>query len=120
MIRLLLLDPSLAGDMEQLREEDFSSPLLGKAYALLLRRARDGLSTQLPLLAGELTGEEMDHLAYVAGQPESLANSRRSLADYIAVIRGEALKRSGVSGDDLLLAAQQKNFQKKAYMEETP
>ena len=44
----------------------------------------------------------------------------RSLADYIAVIRGEALKRSGVSGDDLLLAAQQKNFQKKAYMEETP
>ena len=62
----------------------------------------------------------MDHLAYVAGQPESLANSRRSLADYIAVIRGEALKQSGVSGDDLLLAAQQKNFQKKAYMEETP
>ena len=120
VIRLLLLDPSLAGDMEQLREEDFSSPLLGKAYTLLLRRARDGLSTQLPLLAGELTGEEMDHLAYVAGQPESLANSRRSLADYIAVIRGEALKRSGVSGDDLLLAAQQKNFQKKAYMEETP
>ena len=120
VIRLLLLDPSLAGDMEQLREEDFSSPLLGKAYALLFRRARDGLSTQLPLLAGELTGEEMDHLAYVAGQPESLANSRRSLADYIAVIRGEALKRSGVSGDDLLLAAQQKNFQKKAYMEETP
>ena len=71
MIRLLLLDPALAGDMEQLREEEFSSPLLGKAYALLLRRARDGLSTQLPLLAGELTGEEMDHLAYVAGQPES-------------------------------------------------
>ena len=106
--------------LRQLREEDFSSPLLGKAYALLFRRARDGLSTQLPLLAGELTGEEMDHLAYVAGQPESLANSRRSLADYIAVIRGEALKRSGVSGDDLLLAAQQKNFQKKAYMEETP
>ena len=120
VIRLLLLDPSLAGDMEQLREEDFSSPLLGKAYGLLFRRARDGLSTQLPLLAGELTGEEMNHLAYVAGQPESLANSRRSLADYIAVIRGEALKRSGVSGDDLLLAAQQKNFQKKAYMEETP
>ncbi|MBS6349810.1 MAG: DNA primase [Oscillospiraceae bacterium] len=120
VIRLLLLDPSLAGDMEQLREEDFSSPLLGKAYGLLFRRARDGLSTQLPLLAGELTGEEMDHLAYVAGQPESLANSRRSLADYIAVIRGEALKQSGVSGDDLLLAAQQKNFQKKAYMEETP
>lgn len=120
VIRLLLLDPSLAREMAQLKPEDFSSPLLGKVYGLLLRRAREGLSTQLPLLAGELTGEEMDHLAYVAGQPESLANSRRSLADYIAVIREEALKRSGVSGDDLLLAAQQTNFQKKAYMEETP
>ena len=120
VIRLLLLDPSLAGDMAQLEPEDFSSPLLGKVYGLLLNRAREGLSTHLSLLAGELTGEEMDHLAYVAEKPESLANSRRSLADYIAVIRGEALKRSGVSGDDLLLAAQQKNLQTKAYMEETP
>ena len=81
VIRLLLLDPSLAEDMEQLREEDFSSPLLGKVYGLLLRRAREGLSTQLPLLAEDLTGEEMDHMAYVAGKPESLAHSRRSLAD---------------------------------------
>ena len=120
ILRLLMLDPSLASEMEGLSPEDFSSPLLGKVYGLLLRRAREGLSTQLPLLAEDLTGEEMDHMAYVAGKPESLAHSRRSLADYIAVIQGEAMKRNSVQDDALLLAAQKKNFQKKAYTEETP
>ena len=114
VLRLLLLDPSLHRELTQLRPEEFSSPLLGKAYALLLRRAEDGLSTQLSLLAGELTGEEMDHLTQVASSPESMANSRQSLADYIAVIRAEAIKRSGASGNDLLLAAQRSNLEKKA------
>ena len=118
--RLLLLDPARHRELTQLRPEEFSSPLLGKAYALLLRRAEDGLSTQLSLLAGELTGEEMDHLTQVASSPESMANSRQSLADYIAVIRAEAIKRSGASGNDLLLAAQRSNLEKKAYMEEKP
>ena len=120
VLRLLLLDPSLHRELTQLRPEEFSSPLLGKAYALLLRRAEEGLSTQLSLLAGELTGEEMDHLTQVASSPESMANSRQSLADYIAVIRAEAIKRSGASGNDLLLAAQRSNLEKKAYMEAKP
>ena len=120
VLRLLLLDPSLSRELTQLRPEEFSSPLLGKAYALLLRRAEEGLSTQLSLLAGELTSEEMDHLTQVASAPESMANSRQSLADYIAVIRAEAIKRSGASGNDLLLAAQRSNLEKKAYMEEKP
>ena len=85
-----------------------------------LRRAEEGLSTQLSLLAGELTSEEMDHLTQVASAPESMANSRQSLADYIAVIRAEAIKRSGASENDLLLAAQRSNLEKKAYMEEKP
>ena len=120
VLRLLLLDPSLYRELTQLRPEEFSSPLLGKAYALLLRRAEEGLSTQLSLLAGELTSEEMDHLTQVASAPESMANSRQSLADYIAVIRAEAIKRIGASGNDLLLAAQRSNLEKKAYMEEKP
>ena len=120
VLRLLLIDPSLHRELTQLRPEEFSSPLLGKAYALLLRRAEEGLSTQLALLAGELTSEEMDHLTQVASAPESMANSRQSLADYIAVIRAEAIKRSGASENDLLLAAQRSNLEKKAYMEEKP
>ena len=116
IIRLLMLDPSLASQLEaQLPPEDFSSPLLSRAYRLLLHQALAGLSTQLPPLAESFTSEEMDHLTYVVSQPESLTNSRRSLADYIAIIQGEALKRSNMRVEDLLLATQKK----KANTEET-
>ena len=121
LVRLLILDPGLAGQMEDVREEEFSSPLLGRAFGLLRRRAQEGLSTQLASLAGALSGEEMDHLAQVADQPESPANSAQAIRDYISVIRGEALLREG--GEDkeaLLLAAQKKYQQKKAYLEEKP
>jgi len=121
LIRLLILDPGLAGRMDGIRGEEFSSPLLGRAFDLLHRRGVEGLSTQLATLAGDLTGEEMDHLAQVAALPESVANSSQSIQDYISVIRSEAIrKQSGEKDDDLLRAVQKKYQQKKAYMEERP
>lgn len=119
LLRLLMLDPELADKMEGMTGEEFSSPLLGRAFDLLRRRAEEGLSTQPAVLAEEFAGEEMNHLAQVAAQPESVANSGRSIADYISVIRGERLRQGeGVQGDDQLLALQKKYQQKKAYMEE--
>ena len=119
LLRLLMLDPGLAGQMGGITGEEFSSPLLGRAFDCLSSRAREGLSTQLAALAGVFTGEEMDHLAQVAAQPESVANSGRAIQDYISLIRGEKLLREGgEQGDDLLLAVQKKYQQKKAYMEE--
>ncbi len=119
LLRLLLLDPGLLGRMGALTGGEFSSPLLGRAFDRLAARAREGLSTQLAALAGEFTGEEMDHLAQVAAQPESVANSGQAIRDYISLIRGEGLLRGGgEQGDDLLLAAQKKYQRKKAYMEE--
>ncbi len=121
LIRLLILDPGLAGSMGDIRGEEFSSPLLGKAFDRLHSRGERGLSTTLDTLAGEFTSEEMNHLAQVAAQPESTANSGQSIRDYISIIRSEALLRSGqVQGDDLLLAAQKQYQQKKAYLEEKP
>lgn len=73
-----------------------------------------------PALAAELTGEEMDHLAQVAAKPESVANARQSLRDYISVIRSEALLRTGNREDEQLLAVQKRLQEKKAYMEERP
>ena len=121
VLRLLLLDPGLLRDTQGLTGAEFSSPLLGRAYDLLEARAEEGLSLQLAVLAEDLTSEEMDHLAQVVSQPESAANAQQAMADYIAVIRREALLRSGQgSGDDLLLAAQRRYQEKKAYMEEKP
>ena len=119
LLRLLMLDPGLVNQMDGITGEAFSSPLLGRAFDRLSARARDGLSTHPAVLTEEFTGEEMDHLAQVAAQPESVANSGRAIRDYISVIRGEQLLRGGeAQGDDLLLAAQKKYQQKKAYMEE--
>lgn len=118
ILRLLMLDPSLLNQMEGLSGREFSSPLLGKAFDLLRQRAEAGLSTQLAALAEELTGEEMDHLAQVAAQPESVARSGQAIQDYIALIRGEALLREQGQADDLLLAVQRKLQEKKSYLEE--
>ena len=120
ILRLALLDPALLDRMEGLEGSEFSSPLLGRVFDLLRRRAEEGLSTQLAALAEDLTGEEMDHLAQVAAQPESAANAERSIPDYISVIRDEALRRKAAGDEELLLAAQKRYQEKKAYMEERP
>ena len=119
LLRLLMLDPGLAGSMDGITGSEFSSPLLGRAFDSLHSRILEGLSPRLAALAEEFSGEEMDHLAQVAAQPESAANSGQSLRDYISVIRSERLRQSGAEqNDDFLLAAQKKYQQKKAYMEE--
>ena len=120
VLRLVSLDPSLAGSTEGLRSEEFSSPLLGKVFDLFSQQTQQGLSPSLAALAGQLTGEEMDHLSHIITQPESLANGRQALQDYIAIIRGEALRRDTDDADALLRAAQQRHQIKKSYMEEKP
>lgn len=120
IIRLIQLDPSLLSQMKDLSGQEFSSPLLGRVFDLLRRRGEAGMSTQLAALAEDLAGEEMDHMAQVAAQPESVAHSDQSIRDYISVIRGEALLREKGREDDLLLAAQKRYQEKKAYMEERP
>ena len=114
-----MLDPGLADRMGGITGEEFSSALLGRAFDRLSSRAREGLSTRLASLAEDFGREEMDHLAQVAAQPESVANSQKAIEDYISLIRSEHLLRGeGEQGDDLLLAIQKKYQQKKAYMEE--
>lgn len=121
LIRLLMLDPGLVSKMEEIRGEEFSSPLLGRAFDLLCSRGKEGLSTSLAALAEQFTPEEMNHLAQVAEKPENTANSAQAIGDYIGIIRGQALlRRGGEQGDDLLLAAQRQYQQKKAYLEEKP
>lgn len=115
VLRLLLLEGALFQETAGLKPEQFSAPALAKIYGLLLRRNREGRSTQLAALAGELSPEEMNHLVSVMDQPESLAHSQQALRDYIEIIETEALKRSGTDQMDPLLAAREKFREKKGY-----
>lgn len=115
VLRLMLLEPGLFRETGSLTAEQFSVPVLGKVYGLLQKRFQEGRSTQLAALAGELTPEEMSHLAAILDRPEDLANSQQALRDYISIIQTEALKRTGESQMDPLLAAREKYREKKAY-----
>ena len=114
-IRLLFLDPTLAGQCRQLPPEAFSSPLLGETYRLLLEAAGQGRSPSPAMLEGHFSPEEMGHLTTVLQKPESPAAAERALADYIRVIHESASKRRGGSQEDPLLAAKDKFKEKKGY-----
>ncbi|MCD7947732.1 MAG: DNA primase [Oscillospiraceae bacterium] len=119
VIRLLLLEPVLTEKVEsRLHPEDFSSPLLGKAYSILCNRYRAGMSTQLAVLAGELEGSEISHLAQVLDRPEALEHSEQAMEDYLSLIEWETAKRSDrAQGEpqESLLAAQARFKEKKSF-----
>ena len=113
VIRLLMQDDSLFPDQPPLREDEFSSPLLGRIYGELWRCRGSGSS--MAALSASLTPEEMSHLTTVLQKPESTANAPQALADYIRIIREEGVKRSGRSAMDALAAARDTYKDKKGY-----
>ena len=115
VIRLLFLDGTLSRQCRDLAPEDFSSPLLGEAYRLLLEAAGEGRSPSPAMLESRFSPEEMGHLTTVLQKPESPAAAERALADYIRVIHESASKRRGGSQEDPLLAAKDKFKEKKGY-----
>ena len=108
VLRLLLMDESLFQSQPALREEEFSSPLLGRAYALLRQAGAENRMVSVAALTGHFTPEESSHLSAVCQQPESAQNAAQALEDYIRIIRTEANKRTGTGSVDPLLAATEK------------
>ena len=113
VIRLLMQDDSLFPDQPPLREDEFSSPLLGRIYGELWRCRGSG--SNMAALSASLTPEEMSHLTTLLQKPESTANAPQALADYIRIIREEGVKRSGRSAMDALAAARDTYKDKKGY-----
>ena len=113
LLRLLILDESLFPAQPPLREEQFSSPLLGRAFALLWQARADGRAVTPAVLSEALTPEEMSHISAVCQQPESPQHARQALADYIRIVQEESDKRAGRQAADPLLAATEKYKDKK-------
>lgn len=106
ILRLLLLDDGLFPEEPPLAESQFSSPLLGRVYALLWQAHREGRPVSLAPALGGLTQEETSHIIEICQQPESAANARQALGDYIRIITEEADKRAGGDADPLLAATE--------------
>lgn len=106
LIRLLLLDDSLFPADPPLKQEEFSSPLLGRAFFALWSMREAGRPISLASLAAEFSAEEMSLLTSTCQKPQSQHNARQAMEDYIHTIREEADKRAGKVADPLLAATQ--------------
>lgn len=113
LLRLLILDESLFPAQPPLREDQFSSPLLGRAFTLLWQAREDGRAVTPAVLSEALTPEEMSHISAVCQQPESPQHAKQALADYIRIVQEESDKRAGSQAADPLLAATEKYKDKK-------
>ena len=87
VLRLLCTDDSVFGDAPPLREEEFSSPLLGRLFARLWQQRQESGRISLPLLAESFTPDEVSHLSTIVQKPESLKNAPQALRDYIRIIQ---------------------------------
>lgn len=112
ILRLLLLDDSLFAEELSLSGDQFSSPVLGRAFDRLRQNREEGRPVSLSALTGFLSPEEMSHISGLLQQPESMANARQALADYIGILREESAKRTGGTEGDPLLAAIEKKIGK--------
>ncbi len=115
VVRLALLDPTLLRGAESLKEKDFTVPFLGRTYELLRHRWREGRSTQISMLDGALTPEEMGQLTQILQQPEALERGREAMGDYLDIIETEHTKRTDGDEFDSLMAARDKYREKKGY-----
>ena len=114
VLRVVLLDPELFGELDGLEPEHFSAPHLGRAYDLLRRRWREGRSVALPALEGQLSPEELDELTAVVQQPQARNTAREALEDCRQTILAEC-RRGDIHSAEDLNGLQQALKQKKAY-----
>ena len=102
VVRLLCQEPELFQRIEPPDAEWFSSPELKHLYALLLDCARRGAPVSLAAMSEQLSPEEMNLLTGIIHRSDDSSQRSKALADYIQIIRDEALRRNN---EDLREAA---------------
>jgi len=113
VLRILLLDGDFFSQLEELRGEQFSSPLLGKVFEALRERWRSDRSVSLAALDALLTPAEADHLAALVQEPQPRTTAQQALRDYVSIIRRESAEQTGETAD--LLSFRESIKEKKAF-----
>ncbi len=106
----ILQENSLMDLTRGLSPEDFSAPLLGRVFAWMEDRWREGKTISVPAMEGSFSSEELSHITGILRKMDSVVNER-AVEDYISVIRDQAAKR----GSKDLMAALNRRRDKNAY-----
>ena len=110
VIAQILKEPALLDKTAGLREENFSVPLLGRAFSQLQQRHSTGLEVSLGVLT-DVTGEEASHLAGIGQRHQGPVNEE-AFRDCVRTILAEH-QSAKVSTDDDLLALREKLKERK-------
>ena len=100
VLALAMREPALLDLVSDLKESDFSVPLLGRVYGQLLQRHRQGLEVSLAVLT-DLTAEEMSHVTGIFQRQQGPVNET-AFRDCIDTIRGSRQAATIASNEDLL------------------
>ena len=114
VLRVVLLDGEFFRELDDLTPEHFSSPLLGRAFALLRERWQAGRSVTFAALEGRFTPEEMDQLSAAVHEPQPRNTAGAALEDYKRVILLEH-SRTDISDEKDLDDLKQVLKQKKGF-----
>ncbi len=103
VIAMLSEHPELFDEVDRLglKEADFDSEYLKKAFVIMKRRYSEGLSTSPASLSGELSEDELSEVSRVV-RSMSESYDRKALTDYISVIKVE--NAYGGSDEEMLSA----------------
>ena len=96
----ILREPAMLDQAGTLRAEDFSVELLGRVYAQLLERYKQGLEVSLSVLA-DMTAEEMNHLSAISQRQAGPVNEV-SFRDCVRTVQTQHESKSVTSDEDLL------------------
>ncbi len=99
LLALSLREPALLDQAGDLKPEMCSSDLLGKVYAQLTRRHREGLEVSLAGLT-DLNSEEMSHVAGILQRQQGPVNEQ-ALLDCVRTIQNEFRSSQVRTGDDI-------------------
>ena len=110
VIAQILHEPALLDQAKVLKQEDFSSELLGRVYAQLKQRHDTGLEVSVAVLS-DLNAEEMSHITGI-GQRQQGPVSEQAFLDCVRTILAEH-QASSVSSEDDLLAFRNKLKERK-------
>jgi len=110
VITQILREPSLLEQAKGLKQENFSSQLLGRVYEQLRSRYFSGMDVSISVLT-ELSGEEMSHLTEMLHRQQDLV-SEQAFLDCVRTILAE-YQAAGVVTEDDLLAYQNKLKERK-------
>jgi DNA primase len=94
VIRCVLLSKELLKVAYELgfSKDDFTSAFLSKVYEKLERRINENREVNEAFLLSELESDEASQLTIILQKPETLAQSEKSMRQYIEKIRTERLK----------------------------